>query len=44
MHKIMIEKAINERRGMVINPRYSMYLVVQETPRLHGARSSGIIL
>lgn len=35
-------KAHKERNGMEINPRSSMYLVVQETPCSQGASCSGI--
>ncbi len=41
---MMIEKAINAKRGIVMKPRYSTYLVVHDTPVEHGARTSGIIL
>jgi hypothetical protein len=36
--------AINARRGIVINPKYSTYLVVQETPVAQGIMLSFIIL
>lgn len=38
------EKAMKDRRGIVTNPKYSTYLVVQDTPVEQGARVSGIIL
>jgi len=41
---MMIENAMKARRGMVTKPKYSTYLVVQDTPVLHGARVSGMNL
>ncbi len=41
---MIIEKAVNDIRGMVIKPYQAKNLVVHETPRLHGESVSGIIL
>ncbi len=44
MSRMMTENAMNERSGIVTNPKYSTYLVVHDTPVVHGARASGMIL
>jgi hypothetical protein len=41
---MIIEKAENAKKGIVINPSSSKYRVVHDTPVEHGAKSSGIIL
>jgi hypothetical protein len=41
---IMILNAVNAIKGIVIKPKYSIYLVVQETPVEQGAKVSGIHL
>lgn len=41
---IITVKAVKERRGIVIKPRYSTNFVVHDTPVEQGAKVSGIIL
>lgn len=40
----MTVKAVNDKRGIVIKPKYSMYLVVQDIPNLHVSIDAGRIL
>lgn len=41
MHPVITAKATNERNGIVTKPNNSTYLVVQETPKVHGATLLG---
>jgi len=41
---VNVRKPMPARRGIVTKPKYSMNLVVQETPARHGAAASGRML
>ncbi len=41
---VIIKNAINDNKGIVTKPKYSINFVVHETPFAHGAKLSGIIL
>ena len=44
MKVIITVNAMKDKSGMVTNPKYSMNFVVHETPVVHGASVSGMIL
>ena len=38
----MMQKAVNESKGMVMNPSHSSWTSVHDTPAVQGARLSGM--